>query len=275
MKPTSVVGVLLLGLLALGMPWTLLAQDNVTIPKSRLEEMERKEKELERLKGGPSKTNDAKAKPNKEKAAAKPPAAPPAAQNAPPVVTNVVPASPAPSDSEVERLKSELTKTKDENLRLKQENEKAAARSQAAPFVNYVSTPMASLPQLKPEDVVEAMDLANYYHADAAAADQRYRKQKFTVRGEIVAFEKPPFLTNYRILLKTPDRAVKVICELNPPENANAVFTVNHGEQLVALAGERRVPMLKVGDTVQVAGWCRGADGSDVNFAGTDLRVAR
>ena len=271
MKPSIVDSLLVLGLLAFLPAWPMSAQDDVTIPKSRLEELERKEKELERLKGNLGKTNDAKAQLKKEKAAAKPPAA----QTAAPITTNLAPAAPAPSDSEVDRLKSELTKTKDENLRLKQENEKAAARSQAAPVVNYVSTPMASLPQLKPEDIVEAMDLANYYHADAAAADQRYRKQKFTVRGEIVAFEKPPFLTNYRILLKTPDRAIKVICELNPPENANAVFTVNHGEQLVALAGERRVPMLKVGDTVQVAGWCRGADGSDVNFAGTDLRVAR
>ena len=273
MKPSSVAGVLLLGLLPLVLASTVAAQDNVTIPKSRLEELERKEKELERLKGNLGKTNDAKAqlKKENEKAAAKPPAPPTAASS----TTNVAPAAPAPSDSEVERLKSELTKTKDENLRLKQENEKAAVRLQAAPIVSYVSAPMASLPRLKPEDIVEAMDLANYYHADAAAADQRYRKQKFTVRGEIVGFEKPPFVTNYRILLKTPDRAIKVICELNPPENANAVFTVNHGEELVALAGERRVPMLKVGDTVQVAGWCRGANGPDVNFSGTDLRVAR
>jgi hypothetical protein len=33
------------------------AQDNVTVPKSRLEELERKEQELERLKGDVSKTN--------------------------------------------------------------------------------------------------------------------------------------------------------------------------------------------------------------------------
>jgi len=271
MKPSIVALALLVGLLAYLPARSSSAQDNVTIPKSRLEELERKEKELERLKGSPSKTNDAKAQLKKEKATAKPPAA----LNPVPASTNVAPVAPEPRETEVDRLKSELTKTKDENLRLKLENEKAAAGLKTVPVVNYVSPTMASLPPLKPEDVVEAMDLANYYHADAVAADQRYRKQKFTVRGEVVGFEKPPFLTNYRILLKTPDRAVKVICELNPPENANAVFTVNHGEQLVALAGERRVPMLKIGDTVQVAGWCRGADGSDVNFSGTDLRVAR
>jgi hypothetical protein len=275
---------MVLGLLVLLPTLPLLAQDNVIIPKSRLEELERKEKELERLKGNTSKTNAANAKLKKEsaKAAAKPPPAPtsaPAVTNAAPATApataNVAPTAPAPGEPELERLKSELSKTKDENLRLKQENKNAAARLQAAPVVTHVSPPMDSLPSLRPGDIVDAMDLANYYHADAASADQRYRKQKFTVRGEVVAFEKPPFVASYRILLKTPDRAIKVICELNPPENANAVFTVNHGEQLVALAGERRVPMLKVGDTVQVAGWCKGADGPDVNFSGTDLKVAR
>jgi hypothetical protein len=242
-----------------------------------LEELERKEKELERLKGGSSKTNDANAqlKTTTEKAAVPPQAHPPAA----PVVTNVGPTGLTNKASDLERLQTELDKAKQENEQLKKENEKAAAQLQAAsataPIVTHVSPPLASLPPLKPQDVVEAMDLANYYHTDAAAADLRYRKQNFTVRGEIVGFEKPPFLTNYRILLKTPDRTTKVICELSPPENANAVFTIDHGDQLVALAGQQRVPMLKVGETVQVAGWCRGASGPDVNFVGTDLKVAR
>src|SRR5438552_12804794 len=227
MKPHNVALLLVLGLLAFLPAWRLPAQDNVTIPKSRLEELERKEKELERLKGNPGKTNDANAqlKKENEKAAARPPVAPTAA----PITTNVAPPAPARSDTELERLKSELTKTKDENSRLKQENEKAAARLQVAPaaqVATHMSPPMASLAPLKPEDVVEAMDLANYYHADAAAADQRYRKKKFTVHGDIIGFENPQLLTsNYRILLKTPDRTKKVICNLPAPEKANAVFT--------------------------------------------------
>ncbi len=277
MKPSPLAPVLVLGLLSLVVAWPLCAQDNVTIPKSRLEELERKEKELERLKGFLGKTNDANAQLQKANtnAAAKSQAAPLVA----PAATKVGSAGlESKKEIELERLKAELSRAKEENVQLKKENEKTAAQLKATPAATpaatHVSPPLASLPPLKPDDVVEAMDLANYYQADAAATDQRYRRKKFAVRGEIVGFERMPFLTNYRILLKTTDRTMKVICELSPPEYAKTVFTISHGEQLVALAGGRRVPMVKVGDTVQIAGWCRGVSGSDVNFFGTDIKVA-
>src|SRR5689334_10447335 len=55
------------------------AQDNVTVPKSRLEELERKEKELERLKGEKSKVPEQKPqpKPEPERSAPPPVLAPP------------------------------------------------------------------------------------------------------------------------------------------------------------------------------------------------------
>ena len=224
MKVPKVTLVLVLGLLPLELAWPLSAQENVTISKSRLEELERKEKELE-------------------------------------------------------QIKRDLTSTKGENAQLKKENEKATAKLLATPpiepVVRHVSPAMVSLPPLKPEDVVEAMDLANYYHADAAAADRRYHHKKLVVRGEIVGFEKPMFVSIYRILLKTPDRTKKVICELLPRENADAVFTVDHGEKLVALHGGKRVPMAKVGQTVLVPGYCQGARDSDVVISGSELRVAQ
>src|SRR5690349_3138016 len=124
------------------------AQDNVTVPKSRLEELERKERELEELKGGLNKTN---VQPAKETTKA-----------------------PAPT-------KAELAITNTE------------------PVITHVSPPMASLPPLTKGDVIDSMDLANYYRADAIAADKRYRHQKFTVRGEIVGFEKPLLIRNYKV----------------------------------------------------------------------------
>src|SRR6266851_956538 len=103
----------LLGLFLCGAGHPLAAQDNVTVPKSRLEELERKEKELDRLKG-------------------------------------------------------DFDKTKDENVQLKKENEKAATRPvpmpPAEPVITYVSPPMETLPALRPDEIVESMDLANYYH---------------------------------------------------------------------------------------------------------------
>jgi hypothetical protein len=213
-------------LLALAISSTsqLRAQDDVTIPKSRLEELEKKERELERLKG-------------------------------------------------------DLNKTKNENTQLKKEKAKAEAKPVAnptpEPVVTHVSPPIASLPPLKPEEIVESLDLANYYHADAQIADQRYHHQKLRVRGEIVGFEKPLFLRNYRILLKTADRDTKVICDLLPPENSNAVFTTDHGSQLVALSGEKRTVLAKVGDIAVVKGECKGLHSGAVMLSCWELGLMR
>ena len=199
------------------------AQDNVTVPRSRLEELERKEKELDRLKGN-------------------------------------------------------LDKPKTENLQPKTEKQKPVEpRVQMAispaPVLTYDSPALESLPALQPYDTVDSMDLANYYHADTGAADRRFRKKKLTVRGEIVGFEKPLLQRNYRILLKTPSRETKVICDLLPPEKSNAVFTTNHGEELVALYGDKRVPIAKVGQTALVRGECKGHSESQVMIVGWDLKL--
>ena len=197
------------------------AQDSVTVSKKRLEELERKEKELQRLKG-------------------------------------------------------DLDKTRDENVQLKKENEKAALQSvqvpPAEPLPAHVSPPLESLPGLVPDQIVESMDLANYYHSDKDAADRRFRKQKLTIRGQVVGFEKPLFTRNYRILLKTPMRETKVICDLLPADKWNAVFTAEHGEQLVALIDETRVPIARVGQTVTVKGECKGLSDSVITIRGWDLQ---
>lgn len=199
------------------------SQDNVTLPKSRLEELERKEKELDRLKG-------------------------------------------------------DLNKAKDENQQLKKEKEKAAAAPVVAPpaepVITHVSPPLESLPSLKPYDLVDSMDLANYYRADRPSADRRFLKQKLAVRGEIIGFEKPLWKRSYRIFLKTPGRTAKVMCDLLPPEKSSAVFTAEHGDVLVALMGETRVPIAKVGQQVVIKGECRGFEQSVVTVFGWDLQPA-
>ncbi|HLH54347.1 MAG TPA: hypothetical protein VKY92_12100 [Verrucomicrobiae bacterium] len=198
------------------------AQDNVTVPKSRLEELERKEKELERLKG-------------------------------------------------------DLDKSKEENTKLKKENEKVVARPVQAPapepVPTYVSPPLESLPTLRPDEVVDSMDLANYYRGDLAAADHRFLKQKLTVRGEIVGFEKPLWKRSYRVFLKTPSHDTKVMCDLLPPAKAEAVFTANHGEELVALINETRIPIAKVGQQVVIKGECKGFSDSVVTIVAWEMKA--
>ena len=201
------------------------AQDNVTVPKSRLEELERKEKELERLKGEQPKPVPPQPQPTTPPAESKP---------APQPVL-----APPPE-----------------------------------PVVRYSSPALESLPAPRPYDVVDSMDLANYYYANSAAADNRFRKQKLAVRGEIVGFEKPLWKSSYRVLLKTPIRGTRVICDLPAPKKSNAVFTTNHGDDLVALFGETRVPVAKVGQKVIVMGECKGYSDSSVMIYAWDIKAA-
>src|SRR5207245_892364 len=108
-------------LLPVTLAFSIMAQETVTIPKSRLEELQRKEAELNSLKG-------------------------------------------------------DLKATKGENLQLKKQHQEDSIKISSAPtpMATHVSPPIASLPPLTTGEIVDAMDLANYYRADAAAADHRF-----------------------------------------------------------------------------------------------------
>ena len=99
-----------------------------------------------------------------------------------------------------------------------------------------------------------------------------YDKHKLMVRGEIAGFEKPLLRRNYRVLLKTPERQPRVICDFYPPEKFNAVFTADHGAELVGLIGETRVPLAKTGDIVLVQGVCRGWHDGVVMISAAEMR---
>ena len=229
----------------------VLAEEMVTIPKLRLEELERKEAELETLKANLTKTSDQNMRLQRQREA---------------------------DAAEQEKLKAELSKTIAQNTKLQKQREADAVKIASAvagePVVTHLSPPMASLPPLKKGEVVDAMDLANYYRADSAAADQRYRKHEFFVRGQVTGFDKPLFRSDYKLILKTADREIKVVCDTFPPDNYKAVFAVKNGSELVGvLADESRVPIVKIGDTVDVAGRCKGLSDSVVTMSGCELHA--
>lgn len=200
------------------------AQETVTISKARFEELERKEKELEKLKG-------------------------------------------------------DLSTAKVETARLKREKDDAVAKAAAGvaaspnePLITHVSPPLNSLPPLAKGETVNAMDLGNHYRTDAVAADARYRKKVFKVKGEIVGFDKPMISRNYHVLLRTPSRELRVLCTVTPPEKYRAVFTTQGGTQLTgSLPNGARVVLTKVGDTVVIEGRCAGLDGPMVEMSGCSL----
>ena|ERR1051325_5662798 len=178
---------------------------------------------------------------------------------------------------ELEKLKAELATAHGQNTKLKKQHEedviKISSAPAAQPAAARLSPPIESLPALSNGEIVDAIDLANHYRTDVATADHRYRKHTFKVRGEITAFEKPPFIRDYRILLKTAGREMRVMCEFYPPEKYQAVLTIRNGSELVAQTSDRnRVPIAKVGDTVIIEGECRGVNDSVVKLSRCELR---
>jgi hypothetical protein len=215
----AVICVVVLGALP-----AVLAQETVTIPKTRFEELERKEKELERLKG-------------------------------------------------------ELSAAKGETVRLKKEKDEAVAQAAAVaaaaplvPAVTHVAPPLNTLPPLGKEETVSALDLTSHYRTDAAAADARYRKQVFAVKGEIIGFEKPMLTRNYHLLLRGADGQARVVCVVTTPEKYVSVFTTQAGTVLTgSLASGARIPLARIGQTATLEGRCRGMDGLHVEMGGCVL----
>ena len=189
------------------------AQDTVTIPKSRLEELERKEAELQKLRQGATNALPANV----------------SMPSSPPATAATVPGTQPP-----------------------------------APVPPRPTPPIMSLAPLKEGDVVDSVDLANHYLADATAADKRYNGQQLIVRGEIVGFEKSLFIRNYKVLLSGPDRTTRVICDLVTPRKYSAAYTIDHGAQMVGQFGENRETFGRVGQVVLMHGRCKGLKDSSV-----------
>ena len=207
------------------------ADDTVTIPKSRLEALERKAAELEKLQKELHQVAVEKEQLKQEK-------------------------------EKSEREKRQLRQAKEEA------ESKAAKATAATPIVTRISPPLGSLPPLPAGATVNAADLLNHYLADASAAAQRYGKQRLRVEGEIAGFHKPMFVRPYKVLLKTADPTRRVVCTLFPPEQYKAVHTARNGLELVGVTvRDAEVPLLKVGQTLVLEGVCKGLDSDGVGLS--------
>jgi hypothetical protein len=219
---------LILCILLVGFALPARAQTNVTIPKSRLEELEKKEAELEKLRNqlNPQKPVQA------GQTTVRPPNAPVAGQ------------APTPAPATV-------------------------------PVPAHVSPELSTLPGLKEGEVVSAIDLANHYQQDRAAADQRYRKQSFAVQGEIERFEKRAFARSYSLIMKTGGSNLKVICEVYPPEPYTAVYTATHGSEVVGMFGDNKKVLARADSVAVARGECKGLEGSVIVLKGCALKSVR
>lgn len=217
------------------------ADDSVTVSRSRLAELERKAAEADRLAD--------------ELAKAK---------------------------AEIARLKSqqaELSNPKADNAKLKEEQaglKKAASKPDHwLPLAVENATrnlpptpPIDSLPPLQRDEVVPIHDLLNHYASDPVAADRRYRGRVFKVRGVIAELDKPLLISPYRVVFRLPGLALKVVCEVRPPEDYSKVYITNDRERIVGETERRRVTFATIGTEATYRGQCRGLRGGLVDLVG-------
>ena len=254
----------LVALLVGGFILPLRAEEMVTIPKSRLELLERKEKELDALKGdlGKAREEQKRLEREREKAEA------------------------ARAKAEADRAKAETERAKADADRAKAENEKqrlarakeaieAKAVAQPEQVISHQTSALAELSPLKRGEVVDAMDLMNHYRADATAAGQRYENKRLRVRGVVVGFEKTPFMSFYTILLQSTERQWKIVCHVEPPPEFKATYPAQHGTALVGVTkSDARLTLLRVEQTVEIEGNCKGLKDQEVLLTAGRLVLA-
>jgi hypothetical protein len=168
-------------------------------------------------------------------------------------------------DAEQRRAReaADLARRNAELETLKEENQRLARERKPIP----PSPPLETLPELQADAVVEARDIVLYYRADLAAAEQRFKKRTFRIRGAIERFEPRMFMRRYDVLLESPDKSVSVVCKFTYAEGWTAVYTKDRGRDLVAKEGPSETRLMKAGDTVTLRARCEGLKGSELEFS--------
>lgn len=185
---------------------------------------------------------------------------------------------------EVERLKRELdkaqtdlNKTQSDLKKLEKENERLRkektvlpppAKAPAAPAQPV--KPIATLPPLGSDELVEVAEWVGHFRADPAAAAQRYDKKIIRLQGEIAGFDAQMLGRTYEVLLVSPDPALRVVCKFSYLEQDwRSVYTQDRGRKLVRTSqrGGEKV-LLEVGQTVTFKGRCLGLKKDELVLSG-------
>jgi len=121
---------------------------------------------------------------------------------------------------------------------------------------------------------MDALDLIAYYKQDPAAAEQRFKNRKLTLRGTIYAFEKPLITRNYYVLLATGDRDTHIVCDFVTPSKYNSVYAARHGSELVANEDQKQTRLAKTGQVVLIQGKCKKYAEGTLKFQADELKNA-
>ena len=175
---------------------------------------------------------------------------------------------------EVERLKealsraqSDLKKTQQDNERLRKEQAKAPAAA-PAPAPRKAVTPMATLPPVRPGDVVEADDLIGHFQANPAAAAQRYQKKVLRVKGQVARFSVKVMTRNYDVVFESGEKGVIPVFNFNYIDKWATVYTKQSGRTLVGrTSGRTETTLMELGESVVIQGKCGGLKDGEIVFS--------
>ena len=125
---------------------------------------------------------------------------------------------------------------------------------------------------MRPDEIVDAVELVQQFKNDPPGADQRYRKKTFRVKGVIERFEPKMFVRKYDVILESPDRFVRVVAAFDYPNEYRTVFTTQRGQTLVGKAAENKeVTLMRAGQALVLLGKCKGARDTEIVFTGCEL----
>ena len=134
------------------------------------------------------------------------------------------------------------------------------------------SDPVAALPPLNPDEVVNIADLVEQFKIDSASANSRYRKRVLRVRGVIERFDPKLFVRKYHVILASPEKFIRVVCTFDYPNDLKTVYSTERGQKLVGQpADNKQVTLLEAGQTIVVRGKCKGSEGAEITFTGCEV----
>ena len=132
--------------------------------------------------------------------------------------------------------------------------------------------PVAELPPVKPDEVMDTAELLQQFRTDPPRATRRYLNKSFRVRGVIERFEPKLFIRKYDVILESPDRFVHAIAGFDYPSDYRAIYTTQRGQTLVGKPAENsELTLMRVGQKIILEGKCKGARDTDIVFSGCRL----
>jgi hypothetical protein len=186
-------------------------------------------------------------------------------------------------EEQIQKLRQDLARAEAEAARLRPDDGSPESTQPSPPgHPDDASTrrvaaakparPVAGLPPVNADEIVDATELLQQFKNDPSGADRRYRKKTFRVKGVVERFEPRMFLRKYNVVLESPDRSVSALADFDYPTECKTVFTTQNGQTLVGKPSDTtQITLMRVGQTIVFRGKCKGARDGAVLFSGCVL----